>query len=812
MQLDEEDFRPPEGTALTLLTLSSAQRNYDEIRAVPDWVFGKLPQLRSLDISDCPKLRAVPSGLSALQQLRLLAVRRCSSMRLTSVPQAISHLAKLTSLDLEGCSSIRTLPSALGCLSRLKRLNLCDCSSLTFLPQSVHRLTCLTYLVLARCEQLHSLPRNICTWKPAEARQPLQEFSIPDEPVWPLAWVCACILRPCVSGLRRRSAARDHDSTHHTCVQVPNAGPSKKWGPCCHREVLASCRTLELAVPSVLLCGLLGMLAWVSVDELVLGEASLKFLGVWVAVGAGIGLANVVWTRVMEVRLGPGGTCARVSETCLVDTTGSGLPQPQGRAGTTVVAVWKLQKLMVRLEEQQQQSILDVLVRDRQGRTAALERLALVGVLLATAAQLSFRTSPSLLKDFAELDDRTPTNSSTAPPAASPAPGTPAIEQEWLETFYATQHVTFILSIALILYVFVIGIPANLPVDDLIVAGSSWVQFTFGCCLLVAALLSSMFAFFVGALAVYEEFMLRRYGQHLFAITGWLILGLLYAWGYALYRIWPGWAALRAFAVCLFRMHVWGDWPVMRGPVKNAGETVGSMEAVVKDMKKELQDLRLQSAQQIRLLKESAPRGGGSPGKGERPPPGDAGGAEKDPVAADGGDPGLAAGTSKSHPIDERGTRLSSSRVDDSQGAAQPVGSATAHAQGVSGAHVDDVNQSADSDSSARHSLCEAGWLAVSGSGCVAAAESETHASNTESPLPSCDARQACDESITGAQVVSGDAIHGGQGERGGGEVVESGAAGVAACPDVAVDLQAGLPPGTGAAEGIPRHAGGREA
>jgi hypothetical protein len=195
-------------------------------------------------------------------------------------------------------------------------------------------------------------------------------------------------------------------------------------------------------------------------------------------------------------------------------------------------------------EEQQQQSILDVLVRDRQGRTAALERLALVGVLLATAAQLSFRISPSLLKDFAELDDSTPTNSSTAPPAASPDPGTPAIEQEWLETFYATQHVTFILSIALILYVFVIGIPANLPVDDLIVAGSSWVQFTFGCCLLVAALLSSMFAFSVGALAVYEELMLGWYGQRLFAITGWLILGLLYAWGYALYRIWPGWAAL----------------------------------------------------------------------------------------------------------------------------------------------------------------------------------------------------------------------------------------------------------------------------
>ena len=70
---------------------------------------------------------------------------------------------------------------------------------------------------------------------------------------------------------------------------------------------------------------------------------------------------------------------------------------------------------------------------------------------------------------------------------------------------------TCALSMALILYILGTAIPANSPVEILVVASSAWAQFPFACCLLAAAQLSSSFAFFMGMLAVYTEDFLAKH-------------------------------------------------------------------------------------------------------------------------------------------------------------------------------------------------------------------------------------------------------------------------------------------------------------
>ena len=602
---------------LTLLILQAAERNYVGIKKIPDWAFEKLTQLRSLDISDCPQLRAVPPGLAALTQLRLLAIRRCSHRQLTRLPRTMSRLSKLTSLDLEGCSSLTKLPSAVGYFPRLKRLNLCDCSSLAFLPQSLHRLTSLTHLVLAGCTQLHSLPRHICTWKPLEARQPLQELSIPDEPVWLLAWaawcirclphcmwacLCACchpgvsaLLNKCCEWLRTgvRALARCLKECLCACK-------------CCGLVVavfrgLASGRSLELAVCSSFSGGLIGCLVWALRHGL--RREAVKKLRWFVGIGVGLGLVYGLIVVAQEVIRARQGNRNRVPETCLVDTAGSGLPEAPSCHCREDVAEWKLGELMRTLEEQQQRSVLDVLVRDRAGRRAALEKLSIVGVLLANAALLSFRIAPATANELTRY---------VGGIAATPAPASGLVAAEagraWLTVFYSLQQVTFALSMALILYILVTAIPANSPVDILIVAGSAWVQFTTGCCLLVAALLSSIFAFFAGLIAVYTDDLLAEDEvQTVFKLTCLLVAGLVYAWGCALHRIWPGWAAIRAFGVYLVNMHVWGNQAVMRGPLRGTDEVVHSMHSVVQRVDAELRDmrsdLRQHASDQVELLK-----------------------------------------------------------------------------------------------------------------------------------------------------------------------------------------------------------------
>ena len=329
--MQEEDFNPP--TTLTMLTLQAAESNYVCLKEIPDWIFEKLKQLRSLDISDCPQLRAVPPGLAALTQLRLLAIRICSHRQLTRLPRTMSRLWKLTSLNLEGCSSLTKLPSAVGYIPRLRRLNLYDCSSLAFLPQSLHRLTGLTHLVLAGCTQLHSLPRHICTWKPLEARQPLQELSIPDEPVWLLAWAALCFrcLPHCMWACL---CARCHpgNAPLSNCCEFPRTRVQNL--ECCLKDHLCACncggwvvalfqglasgRGLELAMLSGFSRGLMGSLAWAL--RYGLRREAVKELRLFVGIGVGLGLVYSLIVLVQEVIRARQGNSNRVPETCLVDT------------------------------------------------------------------------------------------------------------------------------------------------------------------------------------------------------------------------------------------------------------------------------------------------------------------------------------------------------------------------------------------------------------------------------------------------------------------------------------------------------------
>ena len=120
---------------------------------------GNLSTLKRLLFSNCKGLTVLPESLGNLSALKKLSLNNCRS--LTALPESLDNLSALKKLDLKNCISLTALPESLGNLSALKELYLNNCRSLTTLPESIGNLSVLEELHLRDNQSLQGIPMQV---------------------------------------------------------------------------------------------------------------------------------------------------------------------------------------------------------------------------------------------------------------------------------------------------------------------------------------------------------------------------------------------------------------------------------------------------------------------------------------------------------------------------------------------------------------------------------------------------------------------------------------------------------------------------
>ncbi|KAL3355269.1 hypothetical protein AABB24_019372 [Solanum stoloniferum] len=142
--------------ALRSLDLSDCKR----LKELPD--FGGMQNLATLNLSNCTNLEEVHHSLGCLEKLCTLKLTNCK--RLKRFP--VLCINSLEYLNLEGCSSLEMFPEILGSMdlklkSGLKCLDLRGLENLVTLPSSICKLKNLVELNVSACSKLESLPKEI---------------------------------------------------------------------------------------------------------------------------------------------------------------------------------------------------------------------------------------------------------------------------------------------------------------------------------------------------------------------------------------------------------------------------------------------------------------------------------------------------------------------------------------------------------------------------------------------------------------------------------------------------------------------------
>ncbi|XP_039010014.1 disease resistance protein TAO1-like [Hibiscus syriacus] len=111
-----------------------------------------LDNLRSIDLSDCKRLRKIPN-LSGAINLQTLCCNGCENLVELS---SLNQLTSLQRLDLSHCKSLRKIPNLSGAVN-LQSLCCHRCENLIELP-CVNQLTSLQSLDLSHCKSLRKIP------------------------------------------------------------------------------------------------------------------------------------------------------------------------------------------------------------------------------------------------------------------------------------------------------------------------------------------------------------------------------------------------------------------------------------------------------------------------------------------------------------------------------------------------------------------------------------------------------------------------------------------------------------------------------
>jgi Leucine-rich repeat (LRR) protein len=140
-----------------------------------------IPNLHSLNIVDCPKLKFVPypprsmfwmlnnsnevlpeGGFGKLSSYIVpfqMAIRNCNLS--PNMWHSLQHFVTLEDFIVHSCSSLRALPEVIGCFTILKELSLMSLKELQGLPECLGQLTLLEKVLIVDCPKLKSLPESM---------------------------------------------------------------------------------------------------------------------------------------------------------------------------------------------------------------------------------------------------------------------------------------------------------------------------------------------------------------------------------------------------------------------------------------------------------------------------------------------------------------------------------------------------------------------------------------------------------------------------------------------------------------------------
>ncbi|KAL5704100.1 hypothetical protein ACHQM5_022573 [Ranunculus cassubicifolius] len=174
---------PTLSSVATLTNLSKLQiGGFYEDEVLPEGPFRNLTRLRALYVSDCSRLKRLPTQLDSLAaKLKRLVITNCDEleciterelMNLTSLEElrivrcwnlknlsySLQNLTSLKKLELRACPELDNSAIHFHQLGTLEELAICEMPQLTSLPDGIKDLTTLHTLVIEECTNIRSFP------------------------------------------------------------------------------------------------------------------------------------------------------------------------------------------------------------------------------------------------------------------------------------------------------------------------------------------------------------------------------------------------------------------------------------------------------------------------------------------------------------------------------------------------------------------------------------------------------------------------------------------------------------------------------
>jgi Leucine-rich repeat (LRR) protein len=133
--------------------------NNEKLETMPKQFLKGIENLKLYDLSNCRKLKSLPTEIGNLRQLTHLDLHECRGLE--SLPKEIGKLTQLTHLHLYRCEKLKSLPEMVGKFTQLIHLDLSYCFCLEKLPDPISHLQSLQWLNLADCRALKYLPSTM---------------------------------------------------------------------------------------------------------------------------------------------------------------------------------------------------------------------------------------------------------------------------------------------------------------------------------------------------------------------------------------------------------------------------------------------------------------------------------------------------------------------------------------------------------------------------------------------------------------------------------------------------------------------------
>ncbi|XLR63792.1 hypothetical protein S83_014464 [Arachis hypogaea] len=135
-----------------------------------------MQHVKTLCISDFPKLKALPHELSSLSSLQKLEIYGGDELESFS-ENVLQGLCSLQSLTIHSCKKLRSLSEGVGHLTRLESLDIMICPKLVTLPSNMNKLVSLRGVLIACCD---TLPEGLQHVPSLQSLEVYESNSIPE--------------------------------------------------------------------------------------------------------------------------------------------------------------------------------------------------------------------------------------------------------------------------------------------------------------------------------------------------------------------------------------------------------------------------------------------------------------------------------------------------------------------------------------------------------------------------------------------------------------------------------------------------------